>query len=115
MTNGSFYRGDEIVGLTLRRSFLGGRGEEQHCAPRASEADDDLLRRPRRPLADGRPARERRATVDMAIEATGAPTSGRGRLGLRARAFVQIPVRLDGHADAPYRHALLQDDPQDDS
>ena len=39
-TNGSFFRGDEIVGLTLRRSFLGGRGEEQHALRAHSEAAD---------------------------------------------------------------------------
>ena len=109
MTNGSFYRGDEIVGLTLRRSFVGGRGEEQHA----------LRAHPKRTTIsfDGRTGRWR--TGEPAGSAPRrwtwrsrrpAPRRGRGRVGLRGRLRAG-PGPADGHADASYRHAFLQDDP----
>ncbi len=94
VTNGSFYRGDEIVGLTLRRSFLGGRAEEQH-ALRAHPKQTTIS-------FDGRTGRWRTgsqlgsaATVDLAIEATGAPVTVEDAWGCGG-GFAQVPVRLTG-------------------
>jgi hypothetical protein len=91
-TSGSFYRGDEIAGLTLRRSFLGGRGEEQHA----------LRAHPRQPMIsfDGRTGRWQgrlgsAATIDMTISATGAPGPATDAWGCTG-AFVRVPVRLQG-------------------
>ncbi len=94
VTNGSFFRGDEIVGLTLRRSFLGGRAEEQH-ALRAHPKQTTIS-------FDGRTGRWRTgsrlgsaATVDLAIEATGAPVTVEDAWGCGG-GFAQVPVRLTG-------------------
>ncbi len=93
-TSGSFYRGDEIFGLTLRRSFLGARGEEQHA----------LRAHPKRSLIsfDGRTGRWRTngqlgsvAAIDMAITSTGTPTPTTDAWGCTG-AFVRVPVRLQG-------------------
>ena len=93
-TSGSFYRGDEIFGLTLRRSHLGGRGEEQHA----------LRAHPKQPMIsfDGSRGRWQTngqlgnvAAVDMTIEATGSPTPVGDAWGCLG-AFARVPVRLEG-------------------
>jgi hypothetical protein len=94
VTNGSFSRGDEIVGLTLRRSFLRGRGEELHA----------LRAHPRQTTIsfDGQSGRwatnrllGRAGGADLAIEATGEPTAVTDAWGCQG-AFVRIPVVLRG-------------------
>jgi hypothetical protein len=94
VTNGSFSRGDEIVGLTLRRAFLADRGEELHA----------LRGHPKRTTIsfDGRRGRwatggllGEAARVDLAIEATGPGTAVEDAWGCRG-AFTRIPVRLRG-------------------
>ena len=92
VTNGSFSRGDEIVGLTLRRSFLNGRAEEQH-ALRAHPAPTTVS-------FDGRRGRwaarlGTAAAVNLAIETTGAPVPVEEAWGCRG-VFVRIPVSLRG-------------------
>lgn len=92
VTNGSFSRGDEIVGLTLRRSFLRGRGEELH----ALRAHPDLTT----VAFDGRQGRwvaklGAAAAIDLAIEATGTPVAAEDAWGCRG-AFARIPVTLRG-------------------
>ena len=93
-TSGAFYRGDEIFSLALRRSFLGGRGEEQHW----------LTRHSRQPLLsfDGRSGRWQTkgligsvAVIDMTITATGPPQPAEFSWGCTG-AFLRAPVRLDG-------------------
>jgi hypothetical protein len=93
-TSGAFYRGDEIFGLTLTRSFLGGRGQEQHR----------LVHHPRQPLIsfDGRAGRWQTkgrlgsvAAIDMTITATGTPSPADFAWGCTG-AFVRVPVRLRG-------------------
>jgi hypothetical protein len=94
VTNGSFSRGDEIVGLTLRHSFLRGRGEELHA----------LRAHPQRTTISFDGQRGRWATggllggagaVDLALEATGAGTAVSDAWGCRG-AFVRLPVTLRG-------------------
>ena len=94
VTNGSFSRGDEIVGLTLRRTFLRGRGEELHA----------LKAHPKQTTIrfDGRNGRwaatsrlEGAATVDLAIEATGSAVEVSDAWGCLG-AFRRIPVLLRG-------------------
>ncbi len=93
-TSGSFYRGDEIFGLTLRRSFLGARGGEQHA----------LRAHPKRSMIsfDGRTGRWQThgqlggvAAIDMTITSTGNPTPTADAWGCTG-AFVRVPVRLQG-------------------
>jgi hypothetical protein len=94
VTNGSFSRGDEIAGITMKRTFLSGRGEELHA----------LRAHPKRTTIsfDGTGGRwaaksafGAAATVDLAIKATGAPTAVEDAWGCRG-AFLRIPVRLTG-------------------
>ena len=92
VTNGSFSRGDEIAGLTLRRSFLRGRAEEQH----ALRAHPD----PTTISFDGRRGRwaatlGSAAGVNLAIETTGAPVAVEEAWGCRGP-FVRLPVSLRG-------------------
>lgn len=93
-TSGAFLRGDEILGLSLSRSFGGGRGQEQHR----------LILHPRQPLIsfDGRTGRWQTkgqlgdvAAIDMTITATGAPARAEFAWGCEG-AFVRVPVRLRG-------------------
>ena len=94
VTSGSFYRGDEIDGLTLQRSFLAGRGEEKHA----------LRAHPRQATisfagVSGRWKTSNQlgnaGTVDLTIEATGEPTPVDEAWGCRG-AFARVPVRLEG-------------------
>ena len=92
VTNGSFSRGDEIVGLTLRRSFLRGRGEELHSLK--AHPDRSTI------SFDGRRGRwaarlGTAAAVDLAIEPAGPPVAVEEAWGCRG-AFVRVPVRLRG-------------------
>lgn len=93
-TSAAFYRGDEIFALTLRRTFLGNRGEEQHA----------LRAHPKQPLIsfDGRTGRWQTkgrlggvAAIDMRITATGEPSPTKDAWGCEG-AFVRVPVRLQG-------------------
>ena len=94
VTSGSFYRGDEIAGLTLQRSFLAGRGEEKHALrahPRQATISFDGLR--------GRWSTSNQlgnaGAVDLAIKATGPATPVDDAWGCRG-AFARIPVQLEG-------------------
>jgi hypothetical protein len=94
VTSGSFYRSDEIVGLTLQRSFLAGRGEEKHALrahPR--EATISFAGVSGSWKTSGQLGNA--GAVDLAIEATGAPTPVDEAWGCRG-AFARVPVRLDG-------------------
>jgi hypothetical protein len=93
-TSSPFYRGDQIFGLTLRRTFLGGRGEEQHA----------LRAHPKQPLIsfDGRTGRWQTkgqlgsvVEIDMRITAAGEPVSIPFSFGCDG-AFVRVPVLLEG-------------------
>ena len=93
-TSGAFYRGDQIVGLTLRRTFLGYRGEEQHA----------LRAHPKQPLIsfDGRTGRWQTkgqlgsvVAIDMTITPTGDPVAVEDAWGCKG-AFARVAVRLRG-------------------
>ena len=94
VTNGSFSRGDEIAGLTLKRSFLSGHGEELH-ALRAHPARTTVAFDGTRGRWATKNAFGTAATVDLAIAATGQPIAVTDAWGCRG-AFVRIPVRLTG-------------------
>lgn len=94
VTSGSFYRGDEIAGLTLQRTFLAGRGEEKHALrahPRQatiSFAGVSGSWKTSNELGNA-------GAVDLTIEATGVPTPVDEAWGCRG-AFARVPVRLEG-------------------
>ena len=94
VTSGAFYGGKEIAGLTLHRTFLSSRGEEQH----------GMRAHPRTPTIsfDGVTGRWKTngqfgtgTEVDLAIEAVGAPVRMVEAWGCRG-AFARVPVRLTG-------------------
>ena len=95
VVSGSFYYGtDDVFGLTLRRGFAGGRGEEMH-ALRGNHRRSTVS-------FEGRAGRWRTTgqlgttvRVDMTIRATGTPGPVPEELGCRG-AFERVPVRLDG-------------------
>jgi len=94
VTNGRFYRGDEIAGLTLRRSFLSGRGEELH-ALKAHPSRTTISFEGRRGRWATNGSFGSAAAVDLAIAATGPRTAVADAWGCRG-AFVRIPVTLRG-------------------
>ena len=94
VTSGSFSRGDEIAGLTMKRTFLGGRGEELH-ALRAHPKQTTISFDGTSGRWAAKSAFGAAATVDLAIKATGAPTAVDDAWGCRG-AFLRIPVGLTG-------------------
>lgn len=94
VTSGSFYSGDEIAGLTLRRSFLAGRGEEQHRLIAHT--------RGRAPISfDGQTGRWKTtfggaATVDLAIKPLALPARPVDEAWGCRGTFSRVSVRLVG-------------------
>jgi opacity protein-like surface antigen len=95
VASGAFYHGsDDVFGLTLRRGFAAGRGEETHgLRAHHKQSTVSFAGRGGRWRTTGQLGATVR--IDMTIRTTGAATPVTEALGCRG-AFQRVPVRLQG-------------------